>query len=224
MDEITILIADDQRLMREGLRTILETESDLKVIGLASDGAEAVAMARRLKPHVILMDMRMPNLNGAEATRQIKAEFPVIQVVILTTFDDDEFVFDALKAGATGYLLKDLPSEDLVQAVRTVHRGGALIPPAIAAKVVSEFARLSAAKPQPVNIESGPDKLSQREIEVLKLVARGLNNKEISQALFITEGTVKNHISSIFSKLHMRDRTQAVLYAIKRGLVEAGPE
>lgn len=218
MKKIRVLIVDDQMLMRQGLATLLELEPDLEVAGQAGDGIEAVALVRELKPHVVLMDVRMPRLNGVDATRLVRAQAPETQVIILTTFDDDEYVFEGLRAGAMGYLLKDVSSEDLTDAIRRVARGEALIQPSIARKVVSEFARLGAPdKKNPAHAEL-LDPLSERELEILKLLAQGMSNREIAETLFITEGTTKNHISNIFSKLGVRDRTQAVLRAQEIGL------
>ncbi|MBI4673350.1 MAG: response regulator transcription factor [Chloroflexi bacterium] len=217
MEKIRVAIVDDQQLMRQGLQTLLEMEPDMQVVGQAGDGQAALELAQKLKPHVVLMDVRMPRLNGVEATRQIRARFPQIQVIILTTFDDDEYVFEGLRAGAMGYLLKDVSAENLADAIRRVARGEALIQPSIARKVVSEFARLGQSKPAPQHrlLEA----LSEREMEILRLVAHGLSNREIADKLFITEGTTKNHISNILSKLGVRDRTQAVIRAQELGLV-----
>ncbi|GBD29291.1 Transcriptional regulatory protein LiaR [bacterium HR32] len=208
---IRLLLADDQVLFRQGLRTILESEPDLEVVGEAGDGLEAVELARTRQPDVVLMDVRMPRMDGVEATRRIrKAGGP--QVVILSTYDDDELVFEALRVGAAGYLLKDFPAEELVKAIRTVHHGGGiLIPPPIAAKVVAELRRSrgGAAPHEP---------LTAREEEILGLVARGLSNREVAEALHLSEGTVKNALSRIYAKLGARDRTQAALWAVEHGL------
>ena len=218
MKKIRVLIVDDQMLMRQGLQTLLDLENDIQVVGQASDGTEAVAIVAQTKPDVVLMDVRMPRLNGVEATRQIRGQTPQTQVIILTTFDDDEYVFEGLRAGAMGYLLKDVSAEDLTDAIRRVARGEALIQPSIARKVVSEFARLGAeTKKTEANVLLDP--LSERELEILKLIAQGMSNREIAATLFITEGTAKNHISNILSKLGVRDRTQAVLRAQELGLV-----
>ena len=218
MKKIRVLIVDDQMLMRQGLQTLLDLENDIQVVGQASDGTEAVSVVAHTKPDVVLMDVRMPRLNGVEATRQIRAQTPQTQVIILTTFDDDEYVFEGLRAGAMGYLLKDVSAEDLTDAIRRVARGEALIQPSIARKVVSEFARLGAeTKKTEANVLLDP--LSERELEILKLIAQGMSNREIAATLFITEGTAKNHISNILSKLGVRDRTQAVLRAQELGLV-----
>ena len=218
MKKIRVLIVDDQMLMRQGLQTLLDLENDIQVVGQASDGTEAVAIVAQTKPDVVLMDVRMPRLNGVEATRQIRGQTPQTQVIILTTFDDDEYVFEGLRAGAMGYLLKDVSAEDLTDAIRRVARGEALIQPSIARKVVSEFARLGAETKKP-DADELLDPLSERELEILKLIAQGMSNREIAATLFITEGTAKNHISNILSKLGVRDRTQAVLRAQELGLV-----
>lgn len=209
---IRLLLADDQVLFRQGLRMILESEPDLEVVGEAGDGLEAVELARARQPDVVLMDIRMPRMDGVEATRRIR-EAGGTQVVILSTYDDDELVFEALRVGAAGYLLKDFPAEELIKAIRTVHHGGGiLIPPPIAAKVVAELRRSrgGAAPHEP---------LTAREEEILGLVARGLSNREVAEALHLSEGTVKNALSRIYAKLGARDRTQAALWAVEHGLV-----
>lgn len=214
--KIRILLCDDQRLFREGLRTILETESDFEVAGEAANGEEAVALAQQLAPDLVLLDVRMPRMDGVEATRRIRAAGDR-QVVILSTYDDDEFILEALKAGAAGYLLKDFPSEELIKALRTIHHGGGvLIPPPIAAKVAEEIRR-----DRPTGAGSSLlEPLTRREDEILRLVARGRSNKEIAEQLFLTEGTVKNYISRIYAKLGARDRTQAALWAVDHGLLK----
>lgn len=218
---IRVVLVDDTRMFRDGLRLVINMEEDMAVAGVAGDGAEAMDVVRREQPHVVLMDIRMPHLDGVEATRRIKAEWPHIHVVVLTTYSDDELIFEALKAGAVGYMVKDLPASELVQAIRTVQQGGALIPPSIAARLVSEYSRLAtAAAPAPAR-EAGPRvaDLTPRETEILKLVAEGLSNKEIADQIFLSEGTVKNYVSSVFSKLHARDRAQAIAMALRQGLV-----
>jgi DNA-binding NarL/FixJ family response regulator len=212
MTEIRILLADDQQLVREGLRVLLHLTPDIRVVGEAGDGAEAVERALALRPDVVLMDVRMPELDGVAATRRLHETCPEVKVIILTTFDDDEYVFEGLRAGAVGYLLKDVPSEQLVEAIRAAARGEAFIQPSVARKVVTEFARLTERehrrREQPL-----VEPLSARELEVLALVAEGLSNREIGDHLFITPGTVKNHVSNVLAKLGVRDRTQAVLQA-----------
>ncbi|HYN87604.1 MAG TPA: response regulator transcription factor [Ardenticatenaceae bacterium] len=213
---IGILLVDDQQLIRQGIQTLLELEPDLRVVGQASNGREALEAAARLRPDIVLMDVRMPELDGVAATRLLTERFPDIGVIILTTFDDDEYVFDGLKAGARGYLLKDISSDEMSAAIRAVAGGGALIQPSIARKVVSEFSRLAArsAPHTSVSGETPPGiALTERELEVLRALAEGLSNREIAERLVITEGTVKNHISNLLAKLDVRDRTQAVLKA-----------
>ncbi len=221
MPDIRVLIVDDQTLMRQGLQTLLEMQDDIRIVGQAGDGVEALAQADALKPDVVLMDVRMPRMDGVEATRQIRARLPATQVIILTTFDDDEYVFEGLRAGAMGYLLKDVSAETIADAIRRVARGEALIQPSIARKVVAEFTRLGTPtnRPQLQAQPSSPDALSEREMEILRLLAQGLSNREIADKLFITEGTVKNHVSNILAKLGVRDRTQAVLKAKENGWV-----
>jgi len=215
---IRVLLVDDQALFREGLRTLLGMQPELVVVGEAANGQEALQLAARLDPQVVLMDLRMPVLDGVTATRRLHEAQPDCRVIVLTTFDDDEYVFEGLRAGAVGYLLKDVPSEKLVEAIRAAAGGESFLQPSVAAKVVAEFARLAeqaSAKPAPTLAEP----LSGRELEVLRLVARGASNKEIAGALFIAEGTVKNHLTSILGKLGARDRTQALLKAQELGLV-----
>jgi DNA-binding NarL/FixJ family response regulator len=213
---IRILLVDDQALFREGLHTLLSMQPDFDVVGEAANGQEALLQAARLAPDVILMDMRMPRQDGVSATRELRAAQPGARVIVLTTFEDDELVFDGLRAGALGYLLKDIPSDKLFEAIRAAARGESFLQPSIAAKVVAEFSRLSTEKPKtPELIEP----LSEREIEVLKLLANGASNREIAGALFITEGTVKNYITGILGKLGVRDRTQAALRSRELGLL-----
>ena len=216
-EHIKILLADDQRLMREGLRTLLELESDFEVVGEAADGQAALAEAARLHPDVVLMDIRMPGMDGVEATRRLVGSDPQARVIILTTLDDETYVFEGLRAGALGYLLKDLSGEELARAIRTVMGGGALIEPAVARKVFAEFARLAPAQ-RPPN-EGLPEPLSERESDVLKLVAAGLSNREIGIRLSLAEGTVKNYVTNVLQKIGVRDRTQAALRAKDLGLL-----
>jgi DNA-binding NarL/FixJ family response regulator len=208
---------DDQRLMREGLRILLDMEPDLEVVGEAGDGGEAVESYPQLLPDVVLMDVRMPKMDGVEATRRILTHHPEARVVILTTFDDDEYVFEGIRAGAVGYLLKAVSGEELADAVRTVAGGGALIEPSVARRVMAEFARLS--KPSQVEKERLIEPLSDREIDVLRLVSQGFSNREIADQLYLAEGTVKNYVSSVMQKLSVRDRTQAALRARELGLL-----
>ncbi len=211
MEKIKLLIVDDQRLMREGLHTLLELEPDLEIAGDAKDGLEALEQYEALRPDVVLMDIRMPNLDGVQATQRLRQRWPEARVIILTTFDDDAYVFDGLRAGALGYLLKDVSGDELAQAIRKVAGGGALIEPSVARKVLAEFARL--AEPVHPPVERLPEPLSERELEVLGLLAKGASNKQIAAQLYLAEGTVKNYISSILNKLNVEDRTQAALKA-----------
>jgi DNA-binding NarL/FixJ family response regulator len=214
------MLVDDQALFREGLHLLLSTFADMAVVGEAANGQEALELAPTLRPDVVLMDLRRPVLDGVAATRQLKTILPACQVIVLTTFDDDETVFEGLRAGAVGYLLKDVSSDKLAEAVRAAARGESFLQPAIAAKVVAEFARLeprtpaTAAARQPL-----VEPLSERELEVLALISQGASNKEIAARLFITEGTVKNHVTNILGKLEVTDRTQAALRARDLGLV-----
>jgi DNA-binding NarL/FixJ family response regulator len=215
---VRVLIADDQALVRAGFRMILEAEQDVEVVGEASDGGEAVDEVRRLRPDVVLMDVRMPDLDGIEATRQLMADSAVsAKVVMLTTFDMDEYVYEALQAGASGFLLKDVPPEQLVDGIRAVASGDALLAPSITKRVIEEFVSRprTAAPTPPPEVEE----LTDRELEVLKQVARGLSNAEIAQELFVSEATVKTHVAHVFRKLGLRDRVQAVVFAYESGLV-----
>ena len=219
---IRLLLADDQQLMRQGLRLLLEMESGLQVVGEAGNGQEALDAYARLLPDVVLMDIRMPVLDGVAATQHMRQRWPDSKIIILTTFDDDANVFEALRAGALGYLLKDVSSQELTQAIRTVNEGGALIEPSIARKVLAEFSRLAPGSSVPgMGKPADPmtEALSERETEILHLVAQGLTNRQIAERLYLAEGTVKNYISAIFQKLGVQDRTQAVLAAQQRGLL-----
>lgn len=214
---INILLVDDQALFREGLRTLLEVQPDIKVVGEASNGEEALRIAAIEKPSVVLMDLRMPVMDGVTATRRLKDTHPTCKVIVLTTFDDDDYVFDGLRAGAVGYLLKDVSSEKLYEAIRSADKGEYFLMPSITAKVMAEFSRM--ARPNRTAIEAMSAALSARELEVLRMVATGASNKEIADALVIAEGTVKNHLTSILAKLEVRDRMQAVLKARDLGLI-----
>jgi DNA-binding NarL/FixJ family response regulator len=215
---IRVLLVDDQALFREGLETLLSVHDDIQVVGQASNGQEAVEVAAKVQPHVVLMDVRMPILDGVRATRLLKQSLPKCRVIVLTTFDDDEYVFDALHAGAVGYLLKDVASARLVEAIRATARGESILEPSVAAKVIAEFTRVSSMVPS-AQMEQLVEPLSERELEILALIARGYSNKEIAGQLFIAEGTVKNHVTHILGKLGVRDRTQAALKARELGLL-----
>lgn len=216
-ERLRVLIADDQPLMRAGLRTLLELEPDLEVVGEAENGRQALAAAARLRPDVVLMDVRMPDLGGVEATRALRAERPEVAVLILTTFDDDAVVFEGLRAGASGYLLKDVSGEELAAAVRNVAAGGAVLGPSVAGRVLGRFARLA---PEDGSGERALlEPLSEREREILALVAEGLSNPAIGRRLQLAEGTVKNYVSRILQKTGTEDRTQAALRARELGLV-----
>jgi DNA-binding NarL/FixJ family response regulator len=214
----SLLIADDQAMIRTGLRKILEAETDLEVVAEAPDGSEAVAEAVRLRPDLVLMDIRMPVLDGIEATRRITRTVPSTRVLILTTFGLDTYVFDSLRSGASGFMLKDAPPEELVAAVRIVAAGDALLAPAVTRSVVEEFVRGPAQPAEPPSL----GELTPREREVLDLLARGLSNPEICGELVISEATAKTHVARILQKLDLRDRVQAVIYAYESGLVRPG--
>ena len=216
---VRIIVADDHHVVRTGFATLLETQPDFTVVGTASDGAEAVRMCRELSPNVVLMDVRMPVMDGIEATRQLTGG-PGPRVLILTTFDLDQYVYDALCAGASGFLLKDVTAERLFDAVRVIAAGEALLAPAVTRRLISEFARL---RPRPDGAPAAPlGTLTPRETQVLRLVAEGLSNPEIAARLVVTEETVKTHVSRMLSKLGLRDRTQAVVTAYESGLVVPG--
>jgi len=213
MDTIKILIVDDHTVVRDGLSAILARQRDFEVVGEAKNGAEAVERFNQLSPDVTLMDLRMPEMNGVDAMRQIRDTDPDARFLVLTTFDTDEYIFDAIEAGARGYLLKDASRDDLFQAVRAVHRGDSLIQPGVAARVLDRLAQLSREAPT-------RELLSEREVEVLQQMATGSANKEIASTLSISESTVKTHVANIFNKLDVRDRTEAVTQAMQRGIIK----
>jgi NarL family two-component system response regulator LiaR len=215
-ESIRILIADDHAIVRDGLRALIETEPGMEVAGEARDGMEAVAQARHLHPDVILLDLVMPRQDGIAAIRDIKQEDPAARILVLTSFAEDEKVFPAIKAGALGYLLKDSSPQQLLEAIRDVHRGESSLHPTIARKLIGELHR------PPAGLPPASEPLTAREMEVLRLVAKGLSNPEIAGALTIGERTVRTHVSNILGKLHLANRTQAALYALREGL--AGPE
>ena len=217
MSTVRVLIVDDQALFRAGLRTLLSTRSELEVVGDAENGEQALALAASLRPDVVLMDLKMAVLDGVAATRRLRVQSPDCRVVALTTFEDDELVFEALRAGAVGYLLKDAPVERLVEAVLAASRGESVLQPSVASKVLAELSRLANTSTRPA---MAPElaKLSDREREVLQLLSRGASNKEIAGALFLAEGTVKNHVTAILDKLGVADRTQAALRARELGV------
>lgn len=211
-DLISIVVADDHPIVREGLRAFLELQEDMQVVGEAVDGEDAVRKTLELLPDIVLMDLAMPGVDGIEATRRIKAASPATKVIALTSFTDDDMVFPAVKAGASGYLLKDMDPKDLAAAIRTVSNGEALLHPAVAAKLMKEMAEGGS--------ETIEHTLTKREVEVLQAIARGMSNKEIANDFVLSEKTVKTHVSNILQKLHLADRTQAALYAVKEGLVD----
>ena len=213
-----VLIADDQALVRAGFRMILESEADLEVVGEAADGREAVEEATRLKPDVVLMDVRMPELDGIEAARQLLADNSSAKIVMLTTFDLDEYVYEALRAGASGFLLKDAGADELLHAVRVVAAGEALLSPSITRRLIEDYARRPPAREQPAALAE----LTPRELEVLRLIARGLSNSDIARELIVGDATVKTHVARVFAKLDLHDRAQAVVLAYESGLVQPG--
>ena len=213
MDKIKVIIADDHILFREGTRNIIEQEQDIEVVGEASDGEEAIEMATKLHPHVVLMDIAMPKVNGIEATRQIKARHSAIAILILTAYDNDQYILALLEAGAAGYLLKNVSGKELVNAIRAVHAGEPVLHPAIARKVLNHFVT-SAQEPART---AQPENISEREMEILKLAAKGMSNQEIASALFLSRRTVQAHLASIFRKMDVGSRTEAILQALRRG-------
>jgi len=216
---IRVLLVDDQAMVRAGFRMILEAEDDIEVVGEAGDGDQGVAVARQLRPDVVLMDVQMPRMDGLEATSRIVGEADLAsRVVILTTFERDDYVFEALRAGASGFLLKNAPPEDLVHAVRVVAAGEALLSPSVTRRVIEEYSR----RPAPRSNDADLHRLTEREVEVLQLLATGKSNSELAAHLYLGEGTIKTHVSNVLTKLGLRDRMQAVVFAYESGLVEPG--
>jgi DNA-binding NarL/FixJ family response regulator len=214
-----VLLVDDQRLVRAGFRMLLKTEPGIAVVGEAGDGREAISAARRLRPDVVLMDLRMPDVDGLEATRAIVDGGDAPRVLVLTTFDLDEYVYEALRAGASGFMLKDAPEQRLITAIRVIADGGALFDPAVTRRLIEAFARLAPGE------RRAPEALSEltaREVEILRLVAQGLSNAEIAETLVVSDATVKTHVAHVLGKLGLRDRTQAVVLAYESGLVQPG--
>lgn len=229
-DPVRVLVADDQQLMRDGIASLLGIQDGIEIVGLAANGEEAVEKAMNLRPDVVLMDVRMPILDGVLATEHLHSSLPNCKVLMLTTFDDESYVLEALRVGASGYLLKDIPTIDLVQAIQAVHRGIYQLDPAVMSRVIAALPRPKPASPveDSVHLEQGSNlasthlphaELTDREIEVLRLIAQGATNREIAEQLVISEGTVKNHISNILSRLGLRDRTQAAIYAREQNLL-----
>lgn len=210
---IRVVICDDQAIIRDGLEMLLKLERDIEVVGLAQDGAEGVDLTAEKSPDLVLMDLKMPGMNGVEATRRIRAQHPDTKVLVLTTYDDDEWVFDAIRAGASGYLLKDTRREEVFEAIRGTVAGKSYVDPVVAGKLIDQVSSQQ-IKPSAMIAE----KLTDREVAVLRLLARGLSNTEIAKQLYLSEGTVRNHVSSILTKLDISDRTQAAVIAIQHGL------
>ncbi len=216
---IRVLICDDQDVVREGLRAILGTAPGIEVVGAARDGAEALDLVPQTQPDVVLMDLKMPGMNGVQATRAIREHFPAVRVLVLTTYDADEWVFDAIRSGAAGYLLKDTPRRELIEAIKGTAAGKTHVDPAVAGRLFAQVARVA---PPPRTAVAAD--LSPRELEILRLLARGLNNADIAQRLYLSEGTVRNYVSAILAKLDVSDRTQAAVLALRHGLVDMGDE
>jgi DNA-binding NarL/FixJ family response regulator len=208
-----VVICDDQAIIRDGLAMLLALERDIEVVGRAEDGAEAVDLVEREAPDLVLMDLKMPGMNGIEATRRIRDRYPEVAVLVLTTYDDDEWVFDAIRAGASGYLLKDTPREEVIKAVKGTVSGRSYVDPEVAGKLLGQVAGRRVLPPTLIT-----DKLTEREVEVLRLLARGMSNADISERLHLSEGTVRNHVSAILAKLDVGDRTQAAILAVRHGL------
>jgi DNA-binding NarL/FixJ family response regulator len=225
MERIRVLVADDQEIVRRGLTTIISQQADMTVVAQAEDGEEAVRLAREHKPDVVLMDIKMPHMNGIQATRAITAELPATHVIILTTYDVDDWVFEGIRAGAHAYLLKETKADALAQVIRSVHRGESQLDPAIAGKVMEEFRRMSGPLPAQPRAEPAASEqevitsLTERESEILTLIAQGLSNKDIAAKLYLSEGTVRNYVSAIMGKLHANDRAQVIVKAVQQRMV-----
>jgi DNA-binding NarL/FixJ family response regulator len=217
LQEIKLVLADDHAVVRSGTRELLEQQPDLKIVGEAANGEEAVRLAQRLQPDVVVMDVRMPKMSGVEATRRIKAEHPDVRVLVLTAHDDDEYVFALLQAGANGYLLKTAEIEELVRAIRTVAAGQSALAPEVAGKVMAQFSSGKSSPDVLTDTQAQFDGLTARELSILELVAKGMSNKQIGKQLFISDRTVQAHLSNIFSKLGVNSRTEAVMYAVRKG-------
>lgn len=215
---IKVIVCDDQALIRDSLGMLLNLERNIQVVGSAEDGAEAVQLVALHQPDLVLMDLKMPGMNGIEATRRIRAQYPEVKVLVLTTYDDDEWVFDAIRAGASGYLLKDTPREEVIKAVRGTVEGRSFVDPSVAGRLLNQVAD---QQTQPATLIT--DKLTERELDVLRLLARGFSNADIAARLHLSAGTVRNHVSAIFAKLDVSDRTQAAVIAIQHGLGQPGP-
>lgn len=212
-ESMKILLCDDQAVIRDGLEMLLTLEKDFQVVGSAQDGFEAIELAGKKTPDLVLMDLKMPGMNGIEATREIRKKYPAIKILVLTTYDDDEWVFDAIRAGASGYLLKDTPRQKIIEAIRGTMDGKSFIDPAVAGKLLNQVA---SNQTQPASVLTG--KLTERELDVLRLLAKGITNSDIAAQLHLSEGTVRNHVSAILEKLGVSDRTQAAVIAIQHGL------
>jgi DNA-binding NarL/FixJ family response regulator len=215
---IRVMIAEDQELIRQSLEIILGSKPDIELVGMAENGKEAVELAKTLVPDIILMDIRMPEIDGVKCIKLIKERHPQIRIIVLTTFDDDEYVYNALKNGASGYLLKGISSKELVDSIRTVSQGGALINPNIAVKVVELFSKMANADFKIKIDEASIKSLSKNELKIIQLIGRGMSNKEITEKLNFSEGTIRNYISGVLSKLNLRDRTQIAIFAVQSGL------
>lgn len=218
---IRVLIVDDQEIISQGLSMVLSMNDDMEIVSTAKDGREAIFLTQKYMPDVILMDIKMPLLNGVEAIKHIKKDFESVKIIILTTFNDDEYIYDGVRSGASGYLLKDTPPGDIANAIRTVYTGGSIIQPSITTKLLKKFSEITSDKSIEKDESSQSEArsmLTKRELDIVKLVARGKNNNEISMLLFISEGTVKNNLTRVLNKLNLRDRTQLAIYALKNSL------